>query len=139
MKTYKHRFVTGFVIAGLTIAQIAVAKPICPSQNFGTFLNRYSEEINTQQNFTRIPLRWEYHTPDEDRVSYLKQPEIKFPILMSKNDRAQQGVKLSFKKQTSRQYTVFTRSAGSDAYSFDMVFKQTQGCWRLIKVSEWSS
>ena len=114
----------------------------CPSQYFPTFLKSFQSNLKIQKAFTVIPLKSSSFYPNygnQPDVSYLKASEIKFPLLISYQERKAQGVKLSIKKQSARAYKVFTRSQGSGAYSFDYNFKYSHGCWRLIELTDLSS
>jgi hypothetical protein len=114
----------------------------CPSQNFPKFLKAYQNDISIQKKFTISPLKTNVYYPDfgeKPNVSYLKTTAIEFPVLMNQKDRAEQGVSLQIKKQSSRWYKVFTRSQGSGAYSFDFDFKYSNACWRLVESTDFST
>jgi hypothetical protein len=115
----------------------------CPSQNFAIFVKAYQNNVDVQKKFTHYPLKAHSYYPDfgeKPTTSLLKAAWIHFPILMNQQDMKDQGVELSIKKQTARWYRVVTRSTGgTGAGAFEYDFKQLNGCWQLVELTDSST
>jgi hypothetical protein len=115
----------------------------CPSQNFAAFLKAYQNNVDIQKTFTASPLTSKSFYPDygeKPTVALLTAAEISFPVLMTQQEMKSQAVTISIEKKTARWYRAVTRSTGgTGAAAFEYEFKKTNGCWRLVEMTDSSA
>lgn len=128
------------LLASYSMGNNAIAKPICPSQNFDAFLNIYQNSLEVQAQFTKSPLIWRnYADSYEKQTVTLKQRNmIEWPIILTEKQQALQHLTQKIRKLSKTVQRVSINSKNSDDYIIKYYFYKTHGCWQLRQVNDLS-
>jgi hypothetical protein len=138
MKNFRY-LISIIILVCLGLSNVAVAKaPVCPSQNFNVFIKRFAQNTEIQKQFTKTPLRWvEYYDEQynpKPKVSYLALDALSFPILLNEQEQKDNGITVTAKRKSKRQYVVSTETLHSGAYTYELTFRKNKRCWYLTQV-----
>ncbi|MEF9387615.1 hypothetical protein V4890_18590 [Ralstonia solanacearum species complex bacterium KE056] len=126
-----------------SIAQHASASAgiACPAADFPTFLQKFSEEDRIQKEFTQYPLEKLQLDPESQPepvtvVRYLHRDQLRFPIIPSEQERANQMLEIQIDSASAGKASVMLTKLNTD-YQVRYHFKKN-GCWILERIEDWS-
>lgn len=112
------------------------AAPACPSQDFGTFLTAFADDVAVQKAFVATPLRSESLDPTDLEAKpvtkLLSAAQLHFPLLPSTQKQAADGLKIK-RSATSPDEMHATLFKPDTDMQVTYVFKQ-HGCWQLVRI-----
>ena len=113
----------------------------CPASDFPAFFARFTEDTALQRRWTRFPLVRSSIANDgpEPRQVTDTVPvgEVSFPLLPSEGEVAESGreVAIGEREGGGKQVTIFKRDTD---WTTDFIFAPHSGCWRLVRIEDWS-
>lgn len=128
----------------LPVAQPAASTPAptsvtlaCPSSNFDGFLKVFISDLEAQKEFSANPL--ENQTVDATAepepalvTKMLTATELKFPLIPSEQQQANQGLKMRQSALENGDIKVTLAKEDTD-YQMSFYFKK-EVCWKLIRI-----
>jgi len=108
----------------------------CPSQNFDTFLNAFADNIDIQKIFVHDPLESESIDASAEPepkpvVQTIHMAELKFPLMPSTQQQAQDRLSRSITALSEREMRVVLSKEDTD-YQMAFVFHH-EDCWTLYR------
>ena len=119
---------------GLLVPSVSSAKPVCPSQNFQTFIRAFSSDENVQQSFTANPLTLIYL--EAVGLDYQVKKELINPSVQGKRyflpvyESKQWSHEIKINKKSRYRYHV-TTTVDNTILHYD--FKKQKRCWYLTR------
>jgi hypothetical protein len=117
-------------------AQTLGAAPGCPSPTFEGFFAAFADDTELQKEFVRLPLRSDSidagAEPEPKPVTkMLTLQELEFPLVPSKEQVADEGLKTSF-STSGTEMDVELIKPDTD-YMVTYYFQRAGDCWRLYR------
>lgn len=129
--------ITIFLLFSIGFSSYSVADLKCPSKNFKTFFNAYSEQPNLQKRFAAEPLLYSSVVPVDDGhelvTEIIPQSEFQhYPFVKSKAERKQDGNVLTLLEhvQGSKKAKAILYIKDSN-YLINYWFVFKRDCWYL--------
>lgn len=113
----------------------------CPSTNFRSFFDAFSERIEIQKVFTRYPLTTMHlnleATPEPKPVyRSLSKTQIKFPVMPGAAERHSKSLMFRIDRLTPYRAKV-TLIKSDTGYQVSYFFTRAS-CWNLYRIEDWS-
>jgi len=113
----------------------------CQVRNFQDFFIEFSEKVELQRKFTKVPLV-KLTLVDElpeprPVINELKNEQITFPIIPNLIERNQQGLSVRLSTLDSENAKAVIKKADT-GYLITYIFVRFDGCWMLTRVENWS-
>lgn len=124
----------------LNSPQFPTAVSICPSGDFKTFLDAFSESKELQVKLTNFPLQ-KLHVIDAEPepkpvVKFIDRSQVTFPLIPSVTERRSRKLTVRF-DAVSRHKAKITLRKEDTGYQIAYFFKKDD-CWRLVRIEDWS-
>ncbi|WP_247538530.1 hypothetical protein [Ralstonia pseudosolanacearum] len=112
-----------------------------PAADFPTFIQKFSEEEHIQKEFTqylleRLQLDPESQPEPGTIVRYLHRDQLRFPIIPSEQERANQMLKIQIDSVSTSKASI-TLTKPDTGYQVRYHFKKN-GCWILERIEDLS-
>ena len=127
-------FLLPLCLFGLLVPSISSAEPVCPSQNFQTFIRAFSSDENVQKSFTANPLTLIYL--EAAGLDYQIKKELINPSAEGKGyflpvyESKQWSPEIKINKKSRSRYHV-TTTVDNTILHYD--FKKQKRCWYLTR------
>lgn len=113
----------------------------CPSVEFDSFFDAFSERIEIQMEFTKFPLKkqlLDLNAEPEPRPVFrlIGRKQIRLPLIPNAADRKIRSLNLAVEKLTEREAKVLLTKSDTD-YQVVYFFRKNS-CWRLERIEDWS-
>ena len=113
---------------------------LCPSKEFTTFLNAFTESSSVQKKFTNLPLKKiitvDVEPEPKQEATLIEKTKMVFPVIPDKKNRMASGLELQVVDTTTEVATVKLEKPDTD-YQVIYVFK-LNSCWFLDEVKDYS-
>lgn len=112
------------------------AAPSCPSQDFGTFITAFTDDVQIQQAFVHDPLESETVDVNADPepkpvTRTLHKAELSFPLMPSTKEQTHVGLKRTISAIGPGEMQVKLAKDDTD-YQLTFLFRN-EGCWTLYR------
>ena len=115
---------------------VASAQPVCPSQNFNTFIKAFASDESIQHNFVATPLKLVFIDSNENgqfvqkvKEVDVRQDQVNFAFPVYKDRRWIDGG-VQIKRRNNQFYQVINLMDGV-VYTYD--FKKRNSCWYMTR------
>lgn len=130
-----------FAVAANTQAQAISPEPepVCPSQDFDRFLQRFANDVEEQKAFVITPLQNGFIDPEAQpeprQVSQLlDKAQLDFPLMPDDKQQRAQGLTLTRQLTGTDRAMIKLTKADTD-YQRSLFFKR-EACWMLYRIQD---
>jgi hypothetical protein len=113
----------------------------CSEEDFSSFIRRFADNEAIQRAFIKYPLTKQRLDPDAEPepkkiIRRLRREQIQFPILPLSPERAKRSLEIRVVSATGTSAQINLVKPDTD-YQVSYFFEKN-GCWRLVKIEDWS-
>lgn len=114
-------------------------EPVCPSQDFTRFVQRFADDIDVQKSFVSTPLQNTFIDPEAQpeprQVSQLlDKARLDFPLIP--DDQQQRAQNLTLTQQlTGTDRAMIKLTKADTGYQRSLFFKR-EACWLLYRIQD---
>ncbi|GAB7533353.1 hypothetical protein PS3A_57690 [Pseudomonas sp. 3A(2025)] len=122
-----------------TQATSSEPEPVCPSQDFDRFAQRFANDIDVQKSFVSTPLQNTFIDPEAQpeprQVSQrLEKAQLNFPLMPDDQQQHAQGLTLT-KQLTGTDRAMIKLTKADTDYQRSLFFKR-EACWLLYRIQD---
>jgi len=114
----------------------------CPSKDFSTFFTAFAENKAIQRHYVSLPLKQMTQNREAEPepvpvMRMLSGSEISFPVIPDASQRKARSLSLRVDTVAGNEAIASLYGENTD-YLVYYIFNNTNACWRLVGIEDWS-